>query len=201
MKKKSAFFSVVFLFCVLFFSSMKGDCEPAQKEMTVEERPAIEFPATTFTTLKAEPIRVIMIEEGTYNTLDPDKFDFTVEVENGFLYDRPSISFDHDTIELDIHPKGEWCECLFPDTVKVKIISTPKAGAFEDEGKMFNQTVHPIKFKLEKDRPWFSRCLWVLLTITGLGLLLFCLGWLLKKKLFKYTSITQPNTDTNTGNE
>ena len=132
---------------------VKGDCEPAQKEMNVVERPAIEFPATTFTTLKTNPIRAIMIEEGTDNTLDPDKFDFTVEVENGFLYDRPSIHFDHDTIVLDLHPKGEWCECLFPDTVKVKLISTPKEGAFEDEDKQFDQTVHPIKFKLEKDRP------------------------------------------------
>ena len=164
---------------------VKGDCEPAQKEMNVVERPAIEFPATTFTTLKTNPIRAIMIEEGTDNTLDPDKFDFTVEVENGFLYDRPSIHFDHDTIVLDLHPKGEWCECLFPDTVKVKLISTPKEGAFEGEDKQFNQTVHPIKFKLEKDRPWFSRCLWVLLTIAGLGLFCFYLWGLLKKNRFK----------------
>lgn len=164
---------------------VKGDCEPAIKEMTVVERPAIEFPATTFTTLKANPIRATLIEEGTYNTLDPGKFDFTIEVENEFLYDKPRILFDHDTIVLDIRPKGEWCECLFPDTVKIKVISTPKEGAFEDENKQFNQTVHPIKFKLEKDRPWFSRCLWVLLAIAGLGLFLFYLWGLMKKNRFK----------------
>ena len=164
---------------------VKGDCEKAKKEMTVTERTPLDLPSMTFQQLKDNSIRGRLIDESSKQTLDPEKFHISIEVENEFLYEKPTIRFDGDTIVLDLHPKGKWCECLFPDSVKIKVISTPKEGAFDDEGKQYNQTVHPMRFKLEKDRPWLSRCLWVLLTIAGLGLLLFYLWGLLKKNRFK----------------
>lgn len=166
---------------------VKGDCEPVKpKEMSVTERPTLELPSTTFETLKNDPIKGTLHEIGNEsNTLDPSKFDIDVEVENPYLFEKPEVSFEGDVIVLDLHPKGGWCECLFPDDVNIKLISTPKEGAFADEGKQFSQTVHPIHFKLEKSRGWFSRCLWVLLTMAGLLLLMFYLLALLKKNRFK----------------
>ena len=163
---------------------VKGDCEKAKKEMTVTERTPLDLPSMTFQQLKENSIRGRLIDESSKQTLDPEKFHISIEVENEFLYEKPTIRFDGDTIVLDLHPKGKWCECLFPDSVKIKVVSTPKEGAFDDEGKQYSQTVHPMRFKLEKDRSWFSRCLWVLVTLAALLTFIFYLRALLKKNRF-----------------
>ncbi len=166
---------------------VKGECAPElPREMKLVERPTTELPPIAFQTLKKGPIRGYFYEEGVDDrTLDPKKFDIKVEVENGFLYEEPRIGFDGDTILLYVQPKGEWCECFFPEDLNIKIISTPKEGAFDDEGKQFSQTAHPLHLVVEKGRSWLSRCLWVVLTITGLLLFVLYLRALLRKRRFK----------------
>ena len=163
---------------------VKGDCKKAKKEMTVTEKTPLDLPSMTFQQLKDNSIRGRLIDESSKQTLDPERFHISIEVENEFLYEKPTIRFDGDTIVLDLHPKGKWCECLFPDSVKIKVVSTPKDGAFNDEGKQYSQTDHPMRFKLEKDRSWFSRCLWVLVTLAALLAFTFYLRALLKKNRF-----------------
>lgn len=164
---------------------VKGDCAPETPRET-KVMDTIELPPMTFHALKERPIRGYLKEEGEGGgTLDPKKFDIKVEVENEFFYEEPRLSFDGDTISLYLTPKGGWCECFFPEDLNIRIISTPKEGAFDDEGKQFNETVHPLHLTVEKGRSWLSRCLWVLLTILGLLLFVFYLRALLRKRRFK----------------
>ena len=90
-----------------------------------------------------------------------------------------------DTVLIDIRPKGEWCECLFPEDLNIKVTSTPKSGASFGDDKQYMGTEHPIHINVLKNRTWFSRCLWVLLTIMGLSLLIVYFVMLLRKNRFK----------------
>lgn len=165
---------------------IKSECKSVQPDMEVTEMDTIEIAPRTFHQLEIEPIRGTLHEMGDEdNTLDPKKFDIDVEVDNPYLFEEPKVTFDEDVIQIDLRPKGGWCECLFPKDVNIRLVSTPKEGAFNDENKQFTKTVHPIHFTLEKERPWFLRCLWVLLTIVGLILFSVYLRALLKKKRFK----------------
>ena len=165
---------------------VKAECEPEKpQELNVVERPKTELPSVTFQYLKERSIRGYFHDEDDEQALDPTKFNIEVEVENDFLYEDPKVTFDGDTIVIDIRPKGEWCECLFPENLDFRIVSTPKEGAFEDVGKQYSKTVHPFHIKVEKGRPWLSRCLWVLLTLGGLLLLIIYLRALLRKRRFK----------------
>lgn len=164
---------------------VKTECDSKPQNYNVVEKPKTELPSVTFQYLKERSIRGVFTDEGDGKTLDPKKFDIEVEVENGFLYEDPKVTFDGDTIVIDIRPKGDWCECLFPENLDFRIVSTPKEGAFEDEDKQYSKTVHPFNIKVEKERSWLSRCFWVLVTIGCLLLFIFYLRALLRKRRFK----------------
>lgn len=139
-----------------------------------------------------EPFKVTMLKSDDGSIVDPTKFDIDVEMENGFLFQEPKVSFEKDTIVIDLQPRGNWCECLMPNEVNMKVISTPKEDAFEDEE--FGQRIIPIHVKLEKERSWFSRCLWVLLAGAGLLLLVFfLLRARLKKNRLKKDTMDNPD--------
>lgn len=165
---------------------VKGDCEPETPQMVKEnpviENPVIEFGDCSIEELRREPIGMKIFDLNSQKELDPNKFNFDIEVENSFLYEDPHLSIKGDTISLDIRLKGEWCECLLPEYLNFKVISTPKEDVVFDEGQQFVQTIIPFRVKLVKERSWFSRCLWVLLTIAGLLLLMFFLLRALIKK-------------------
>ena len=169
---------------------VKGDCEKIETQLKQEVKPIVEFPPMTFDQLKIQPIKGHLIEVDTDQTLDPSKYDIVIEVENNSLFEKPKLRIEGGEVVIDLKPKGGWCECLFPKEVNIKIVSTPKEGAFNDESMQNSQIVHPIRFKLEKTRSWLSRCLWVIITLGGLLLLLYYLLLLLKKRRFKkYASI------------
>lgn len=166
----------------------KGKCEevkPQEKPMEVKKMPKADFGSFTFNRLKEGPISATIQDTETLETLDPSKFDITVEVENGFLYEKPKVTLIGDTVLIDIRPKGEWCECLFPEDLNIKVTSTPKSGASFGDDKQYIGTEHPIHINVLKNRTWFSRCLWVLLTIMGLSLLIVYFAMLLRKNRFK----------------
>ena len=163
---------------------VKGDCDPPA-EMEIKEMPVSELRSMTFEELKNNDIRIRIQDEQTKEALNPNLFDITFDIENDFLYEEPEIHFENDTIVLKVRPKGEWCECLFPESLNIKMKSTPKDGAFEQSGKQYRQTVFPIHLEVIKDRPWIIRCLWVVILLIVLLLLIVYLRALLKKNRFK----------------
>ena len=160
---------------------VKGECEPT--EPPVKEMSRVDLGTMTFSQLKGQPIRGIIQDAESLEQLDPEKFDITVEIENDFMYEKPSLSIEGNEIVIDVKPRGDWCECLFPTDLEMTVTSTPKSGAYGD--KHYVKAVTPLHLKIEKDRPWLSRCFWVLVTLVALLLFVIYLRALLQKKRFK----------------
>ncbi len=165
-------------------------CQPV--EPPVVERPAVDFGTMSFSQLKNDQIRGVIQDSDTQEVLDPEKFDISVELDDDFLYDEPRLSIEGNTLVIDVHPRGDWCECLFPTDLNLRVLSTPKEGAFSSEDKNYVQTVTPVHLRIEKDRPWLSRCLWVVVALVLLVLLLFYLRALMKKRRFKKNAMLTP---------
>lgn len=165
-----------------------GDCGP--KEPPVKELSAVDFGTMTFRQLKDEPIKGYIQDSETLEQLDPNNFDIDIEIENDFMYEDPHLRIEGNMVLMDVKPGGDWCECLFPTDLNMKIVSTPKSGAFGD--KNYVKTVTPVHLKIVKDRPWLSRCLWVLLTLAALLVFIIYLRMLLNKKRFKKNAMLTP---------
>ena len=173
---------------------VKGDCEPEKPvEMPVKEMPEANLGTITFDQLKNETITFSIRDSATNETLNPELFDISFEIENSFLYEKPKMHIENDTlIVLELRPKGDWCECLFPESLDIKMISTPKEGAFEEYGKNYHKTVFPLHVDIIKQRSWLSRCLWVIITMIALLLLFFYLRALQRKRRFKKNALIKP---------
>ena len=166
-----------------------SDCQPTNM-------PTNELPPTEGGSLRFDQLEIIAFtihDEETQNILDPTKFDLTVELDDDFLFEKPTLRIDGNNIYIEnLKPKGQWCECLFPDDITIRVVSTPKPGASFDDGKQYQRTVMPLHYTIEKPRPWFSRCLWVLLTIAGLLAFIIYLRLLLKKNRFRKNARITP---------
>lgn len=162
---------------------VKGDCEPTEPP-TPKVMNTADFGSITFEQLQNESIKGVIRDSESLETLDPNRFDISVEVENDFLYEKPEVSIQGNTIAIDVRPKGKWCECLFPEELNLTLVSTPKPGALGDNDKYYVRTEHPIHLQILKGRPWMARCFWVIMTLCAL--LFFCLYLraLLKKNRF-----------------
>ena len=171
---------------------VKGDCLSEMPKVKVTEMPVTDFGTVTFERLKHDYIETQIHDESSWETLDPNQFDLTVEVENDFLYEKPTIRVEGDKLIIDIHPKGEWCECIFPKDLNFKVVSMQKEGEYSEEGKIYGKTIHPVHLTVEKQRAWLPRCLWVLATIGGALLLsLYC--WIMmRKRRFKKNALMAP---------
>ena len=170
---------------------LKGDCPPAKPEkLDVEERPVADLGTITFEQLKNEDIAFTINDSLTHEALNPELFDITFDIDEGFMYEEPKVRIENGVIHLELRPKGDWCECLFPTTLNVKMISTPKDEAFQEYGKNYVQMVFPLQAEVIKDHPWLSRCLWVIVTLVALLLCIIYLRMLLKKNRFhKYARV------------
>lgn len=145
----------------------------------------------TFDDLRSTPIQLTIHDMRSLASLDPHNFDISVKVENDFLYEKPELSLNGNTIILDIHPKGEWCECLFPTNLNVNICSSQKTGTYDTTGTNYKPIISHLRFKVVKTRAWLPRCFWVIASIIGLVLLILYLRAMLKKRRFKkYASIS-----------
>jgi|GEM_PF-3399634 len=162
---------------------VKGECEPVIPEE--ETAPEKDLGTITFRQLKEEDICFAIEDSLTNELLDPEKFDTAFEVDNGFLYEKPEMRIENGKVYLTIRPKGDWCECLFPTTLNIRMVTTPKNQAYETYGKNYKRTVSPFRMEVVKDSPWLSRCLWVMLTVIGLILLFYYLKALQRKRRFK----------------
>ncbi len=169
---------------------VKEECEPASPP--VKEQQEVDFGTMTFQQLKDSQIKGVIQDSETLEALDPNKFDISLEIEDDFMYEEPSLSIEGNTLVFDVHPKGDWCECLFPTDLKIKVVSTPKPGAFNASDRQYVQTVHPIRLSIVKDRPWLSRCFWVIVALILLLLFTIYLRALMKKKRFKKNAMMTP---------
>ena len=152
--------------------------------------PEVDFGKRTYHQLMIDPITGTIHDANTLETLDPKKFDLDIEIEDGFMYEEPSIRVEGDKVLMDVKPRGDWCECLFPTDLNIMITSTPKEGAFSD--KNYVRTRIPIHVQVVKDTPWLSRCLWVLVALAFLLCFMFYLRLLMKKKRFKKNAMLTP---------
>lgn len=166
---------------------VRKECDPAEKEKVL---PGVDFGKRSYHQLMIEPIGGTIYDANTLETLDPTKFDIDIEVDEAFMYEQPTIRVEGNRILMDVKPKGDWCECLFPTDLNIRITSTPKDGAFGD--KNYVKTVTPIHLEVVKDTPWLSRCLWVLLALVALLLFMFYLRLLMKKRRFKKNAMLTP---------
>lgn len=172
----------------------KGNCGPeVPPDLEGVEGPSIDFGSITFEEFKEDPLKVVLRDSLTGDALNSEKFDVTIEISNGFLYEKPSVYVEDDTVVfINLHPKGEWCECLFPKELNFDMVSTPKEEAFEEYGKNYRKTVFPMHVEVHKNRPWVERCLWVIVAIIGLLLLFFYVRALQKKNRFKKYASMKP---------
>lgn len=171
----------------------KGDCTPvAPKELQVVKGPTFDAGSMTFEQLKHDYIGFSIRDSLSNGVLDPELFDITFNIEHSFLYEEPKMRIEDDTlVMLELHPKGQWCECLYPKSLDINMISTPKEEAFDEYGKNYHKTEFTIHLDVVKDRSWIARCLWVIITIVALLLLFFYLRALQHKNRFKkYAMIT-----------
>ena len=165
--------------------NMEGGFPEERNELPEEVMPTFLLRDYTFRELKEEPIRLTIYDAESLDRLDPTLFDIFIEVENDYLYENSSVRVDRSLIFLELHPKGKWCECLFPDSLRIRMVSAPKDAAADEYGKYYQHTVFPIHCKVLKERSWLSRCLWVIVAIIALFLLFFYLRALLRKRRFK----------------
>lgn len=163
-----------------------------EDDQMVDVRPVAEWGTATFEELKHQPLVGEMTDAQSLSTLDPSNFYLEVEVENDFMYEEARIHVEGTKIILDIHPKADWCECLFPKNLNIKIRSTQKEGAYDAEGKHYAQTVHPIHIEVVKNRTWLPRCQWVIISIVVLTLLFIYLRALSRKPRFKKNAMINP---------
>ena len=126
-----------------------------------------------------------LIEDPEGHILDPAQFYITTESDNDILIKDFKVTFERDTVSLEPHLRGAWCDCFIPDRVRVDVILTPK-----DEGN--DRVVITIYQPITKDASWIGRCLWALILMGTLILLIVYLLALLKKKRFKKTAEVVP---------
>ena len=102
-----------------------------------------------------------------------------VESEDAYLLDPIEAIVNTDTIILGIKARNDWCDCFVPSQLDVEVIVV-----YENNDDL-TKVVVPMTIPVVREKPWLSRCLWVLLTIGGLLLLIIYLRALLRKRRFK----------------
>jgi len=112
------------------------------------------------------------IEDGTI-------VDVVAESGDSYLLDPLEPEIVGDTIILSVKASNNWCDCFVPSQIEVDIIVSYESN----EG--LKKRVVPMTIPINRERSWLSRCLWVVLTITGLLLFVLYLRALLRKRRFK----------------
>lgn len=161
---------------------VKRECEP--DVMETREQPVTNMGSITFEQLKKEELSFTITDSLTQEALNPNLFDISCEIEDDFMYEDPQIRVEDGEVHILLSPKGDWCECLFPAGLDVKLISTPKQEAFQEYGKNYYQTIYPFHLEVIKERPWLLRCFCVIVSLISLIILICYLRALLKKNRF-----------------
>lgn len=158
------------------------DCAPSQL-------PDITMPAQTLgrvrfnDLMRGDCVKGTIYDTETLEVLDPEKFDIEVTHNYPLLFKKVTIRIEGNTLYLCFTPRGDWCDCFFPDVLEVTARISPKPGA-DFGGKQYPPRVIPLRVPVDKE-DWLSRCLWVLIAIGIALLLLIYFYFLSRKKRFK----------------
>lgn len=173
---------------------VKGDyCDPPAPIAIPEDniKSTINLGEVPFRKL-SEP-RILFIRDSLTNEiLNPRLFDLEIEAEDNYLFEDITITTEDEEIILVVHPRGDWCECFFPDSLDMKIIATPKEESMAEYGKQYQRDVYPLHYSIVKEGSWLSRCGWTILALIGLVLLYVYLKALQRKRRFKKEAMVTP---------
>jgi hypothetical protein len=167
-------------------SGKKITAIPVKPEKPVK-RPVFDKPAIYAGEFKASDLADEQCIRGTIlgtskndtMVLDPKLFDLSVTHNYQTLFRKITVSINGTVVSLCPQKRGYWCDCFFPDTLVLTIVAKPKTE-LNYEG--FTQ---PIKIKIIRDTSWWTRCKWVIFTITGLIFLCIYVYYLNRKARFK----------------
>lgn len=143
--------------------------------------PLQRFDAVDFKSLRQEngfggpiedPLFKALVSKGTFDELSLSGHD-------SWMLERAELSFQDGQIVLVQHPRSEWCECAFPDTLSYQVTLRSRKGLLYED-KLYEGFVVPVKVPVER-RGWWNRC-WVYLAALGGLLLVFLYLRALKRK-------------------
>jgi hypothetical protein len=119
-----------------------------------------------------DPLFKALVGKGTFDELSLSGHD-------SWMLERAELSFQDGQIVLVQHPRSEWCECAFPDTLSYQVTLRSRKGLLYED-KLYEGFVVPVKVPVER-RGWWNRC-WVYLAALGGLLLVFLYLRALKRK-------------------
>ena len=119
-----------------------------------------------------DPLFKALVGKGTFEELSLSGHD-------SWMLERAELSFQDGQIVLVQHPRSEWCECAFPDTLSYQVTLRSRKGLLYED-KLYEGFVVPVKVPVER-RGWWNRC-WVYLAALGGLLLVFLYLRALKRK-------------------
>lgn len=159
-----------------------GKCPVVPNDLKIDTLPERVVKGVPYEELKKGYEFGILIEPSDYKKpINLDDYDITLDPKYDALLDTVAAEVRGDSIYVMLRLRGDWCNCFSPEKIPVDIILTPKSGS---DGEM-EQIVIPRVVPIVDRGSWFSRCLWVLITIAALLLFVFYLRALLKKNRFK----------------
>jgi hypothetical protein len=134
--------------------------------------------------IRGKCIDAYITDSATLEVLDPEKFDISVRHNYPLLFRRVEVRIQGNQLYLCLFPRGDWCECFFPDSLTMEILIVPKPGA-DFGGKIYGTRKIPTTIEIIKQSTWWSRCKWIVFTMAGLLLLIIYLFRLNRKRRFK----------------
>ncbi|MCX6266652.1 MAG: hypothetical protein NTW16_04750 [Bacteroidetes bacterium] len=137
--------------------------------------------------MRGDCVEGILLDVGTLETLDPAKFDIKVSHNYPLLFKKVELKISGNKLLLCFEPRGEWCDCFFPDTLQLVAKISPKPGAALG-GKVYANRIIPLKVGILKSS-WISRCKWIIISMIAALLLFIYLFALSKKDRFKRGSV------------
>ena len=134
----------------------------------------------------SDPNGVMSILPNHPETFNLDNYDLSVDYDHLFV-ERVIINKDGNNLILTPQLKGEWCDCLIPDTMTFRLKMTPNRSDLNIKPYEI-----PIQIGITHPDTWIKRCLWALILIGVLLLLILYLMLLMHKKRFKKNAMVTP---------
>ena len=154
-----------------------------------EKVPLITLPVQRFDEIDFQSLRQNNgfggpIDDPLFNTLaSRGTFDETsLSGYDSWMLERAELLYENGQVTLMQHPRSEWCECAFPDTLCYEVTLRSRKGVLYDE-KLYEGFVIPVKVPVAK-RSWWNRCWVYLAALFGLFLLFLYLRALKRKRRF-----------------
>lgn len=113
----------------------------------------------------------------------------TLSCSDKVFFEKTDFGLSGFELDVTATPKGNWCECAFPDTIRYEVIMVSDNGIVLGD-KCYEGFVLPVKIPVDK-RSWFARCKWYVYLIGALLLLMFYFVALCRKCRFRKDSLVR----------